>query len=131
VDPTLERLTAALRVSGVSLAVLFGSRATGRATAKSDWDVGVIAPPGLDLLRLSAELGAAVGGRIDVVNLRRAPPLLCYLAAREGRVLVDESGAEFPQFASLSLRRYVDTEKLRRAQSESLERFLGQRGAAS
>jgi predicted nucleotidyltransferase len=59
----------ALQGTGVTLAVLFGSRATGRATAASDWDLGVQAPREVDLLRLSAELGVVMKGRVDVVNL--------------------------------------------------------------
>lgn len=117
-----------LRAAGVTLAMLFGSRATGRAKPASDWDLGIIGgnPAGRDLLQ--AELEQALGSRVDLIDLRRAPPLLAMAVVREGKVLVDSTGSEFAQFASLSLRRYEDTRKLRKAQDESLKVFLAQRG---
>lgn len=122
--PVIEYLKAA----GLELAVLFGSRATGNSLSTSDWDFGVISSnTPFDGLRASAELGRAVGGRVDVVDLRRAPPLLCMAAVREGKVLFDRTGSEFARFASLSLRRYSDTAKLREAQSQSLDVFVEQR----
>ena len=117
-----------LETAELDLAVLFGSRARNQSRADSDWDIGIL--PGsvpVDLLRLAAELGRLVKGRVDVVNLRRAPPLLCMAVVQEGRVLVDRTGSEWARFASLSLRRYSDTAKLRRAQNESLDAFIAQR----
>ena len=43
-DQIEQRLQTAL--PAVQLVVLFGSQATGRATAKSDWDLGVLVEPG-------------------------------------------------------------------------------------
>ncbi len=113
-----------LQANGVDLALLFGSRARGTARSDSDWDVGVIAPRGLDLLRLSAELGHALGGKVDLVDLRRAPPLLAYSALVDGQAWVDRTGSERARFGSLALRRYWDNSKLRRAQEESLRQFV-------
>lgn len=103
------------------LAILFGSRARGDARADSDWDVGVIGAS--DREALQARLSAILGADVDLVDLRRASPLLCDRAMREGRVLFDADGSEYARFASLTLRRYADTEKLRRAQAESLREF--------
>lgn len=121
--PPLRELTEYLRELGAELVVLFGSRAAERHREDSDWDVGVLLPRGADLLRVTAEVGRIVGGRVDLVDLRRASPLLGMSVVREGKVLLDPTGIAFPQFASLTLRRYSDTAKLREAQRESLERF--------
>jgi predicted nucleotidyltransferase len=112
----------------VSLAILFGSRAGQRANAASDWDVAVLGAASTDLDRLSATLERDLGGRVDLVDLSRADPLLCMEVVRGGIVLVDRTGSEFARFASLSLRRYEDTKKLRAAQRASLDVFLEQRG---
>lgn len=110
----LEALRSALHGEGLSLAVLFGSRATGREHPQSDWDIGVVADAAgsPDLDALAARLEARLGGRVDIVNLRLASPLLCMEVVRHGRVLLDATGDAFPAFASLSLRRYEDTRKL-------------------
>lgn len=72
-----ERLAAALRGrDDVHLAVLFGSMARGEPRAHSDVDVAVLAP-GVDRLRLAADLAAAVGREVDLVSLQNASiPLL-------------------------------------------------------
>lgn len=53
---------------GVRLALLFGSRATGRADERSDVDLAVDAP-GVDLFSLAGNLSAELGMEVDVVSL--------------------------------------------------------------
>src|SRR6476619_5311246 len=111
-----EELARALDRDEVRLAILFGSRARGQAGPSSDWDVG--------LVRWMGELASVVGAEVDLVDLRKAPPLLAHRAVTEGKVLLDRSGHEFASFASLALRKYWDTAKFRRMQEESLRRFV-------
>ena len=80
-DSTVDRLRERLeRVPGIRLALLFGSRRAGRARADSDVDVAVLcdAPlPAARRLALTAELDAALGIEIDLVDLHGAPePLM-------------------------------------------------------
>jgi predicted nucleotidyltransferase len=68
-----EEIVAALRSAlrgrtDVRAAILFGSQARGRARPDSDVDVAVLAPA-VDLLQLAADLGAALGKGVDVVEL--------------------------------------------------------------
>jgi predicted nucleotidyltransferase len=71
--------------------VLFGSRATGRATARSDWDVGVVGPTPLDgalLERMREALDALPTlRRFDLVDLSAVAPALRERALREGVAL--------------------------------------------
>jgi hypothetical protein len=62
--------------------------------------------------------------RLDLVDLRRAGPLIAFEVARSGVVLFERSPALFRQFQSLAARRYADTKKLRDAQRRSIEVFL-------
>lgn len=126
-DGARERLAKALDRAEVRLAVLFGSRAKGTAGPESDWDVGLVVSSPIDWFAWMAELGSVVGGRVDLVDLTRAPPLLAHRAVTEGKVLLDRSGHEFASFASLALRKYWDTAKFRRLQEESLRRFVAAR----
>jgi hypothetical protein len=71
------------RHEGVRLAILFGSRARGDATAASDWDIGYLADPSVDRDGLLADLVRALDtDRVDLVDLDRAGGLIRFRAAR-------------------------------------------------
>jgi len=68
-DPVVEALRGALRGrEDVHLALLFGSRARGRARPDSDADVAVLGRD-LDLLALASDLSTAARVEVDVVSL--------------------------------------------------------------
>jgi predicted nucleotidyltransferase len=76
----------------VRFALLFGSRASGRARADSDWDVAIHLDPALERderARVRARLIAALEprDRVDVVLLEEAPALLGHRAL-QGRILL-------------------------------------------
>ena len=78
-DTTLlaNQIAEALRAfKGVKLALLFGSRATGKAREESDVDLAIDAP-GLDRAELAARLSETLGLEIDVISLRDANIPLC------------------------------------------------------
>ncbi|MGQ0574928.1 MAG: type VII toxin-antitoxin system MntA family adenylyltransferase antitoxin [Pseudonocardia sp.] len=79
------------RRHGVAVAYLFGSRATGTARPASDHDVAVLfaaAEPALDAtVRLGADLAAALGTAVDVVDLDRTTLELRGRVAEEGRLM--------------------------------------------
>jgi predicted nucleotidyltransferase len=86
-DPVIESLKKAL--SGrkdVRLAMLFGSRARGRARSGSDADVAVLGHD-LDLLELAADLSDAAGVEVDVVSLEDPGYPLLNALLRDGIVL--------------------------------------------
>lgn len=118
--------SAILRGAGATLAILFGSRARGDARASSDWDVGVLGLTA-DREQVAHSLAEVLGAPVDVVELERASPLLCDRAMREGQVLLDADGSRFARFASLTLRRFEDTAKHRRAVDASLRAFSERR----
>ncbi len=76
----------------------------------------------MDLVnRVTRMLGS---DNVDVVDLRRASPLLRYAAAQKGIALYEREPGSFIRFYSLSYRMYVDTKKLRQARARAIERFL-------
>lgn len=93
-DPVIEALREALRGrQDVRLALLFGSRARGRARAGSDADVAVLGKS-LDLLRLAADLSDAAGVEVDVVSLGDPGYPLLNVILRDGLLLHEgERGA--------------------------------------
>jgi predicted nucleotidyltransferase len=115
----------------VALVVLFGATAGNRARPDSDIDIAV----GCDGLADLDALYAAIARRlhadpIDLVDLRRAGPLLAFQIARGGRVLLERHPGAFREFQSLASRRYCDTAKLRRAQRRAIDAFLEREGLA-
>jgi predicted nucleotidyltransferase len=109
------------------LIVLFGSTARGTASARSDLDLAVLPAEGaaeMDVVHVTAEVVRLTHhNEVDVVDLRRADPLLAMQIAESGRLLYAHDPSEFTEFRSLAFRRYVDTEKLRRAQQRALDLF--------
>ena len=90
---TADDITRALRalVPDTHRLVLFGSRATGRATRRSDWDIGVIGPTPLDgavLERMREALERLPTLRtFDVVDQSTTAPELRARALNEGLTL--------------------------------------------
>jgi predicted nucleotidyltransferase len=87
------------RHAGLSLLVLFGSRAPGGHGHRSDWDLGYLGEDRFDADALLADLVTVLGtDRVDLVNLRSASGLLRFRAARDGRPVLDATGDAFERF---------------------------------
>lgn len=118
-------------VPDLRLLILFGSMAKGSARAGSDADLAALCDAVADLDALYLTLAPRLEtDRIDLIDLRRAGPLLAFQVARTGRVLFERDPGTFRQFQSLASRRFCDTEKLRRAQRRSIHIFLEREGLA-
>lgn len=107
------------RQRGIKLAVLFGSRAKGKAEPDSDWDIALLLEkhflPGQDrewgkLKRmLVRDLCTFLEtSQVDMVILNLASPLLKYQVARTGYPLYQKNNSCFAEFASLALRQHED-----------------------
>jgi hypothetical protein len=115
----------------LQLLILFGSAVKGRTVAESDVDLGVRCDGPVDLDKLFLAIAPRVGtDRLDLIDLRRAGPLLAFQVARTGCLLFERRPGAFREFQSLASRRYCDTEKLRRAQRRAIQLFLEREGLA-
>lgn len=86
-DPVMEALRQALAGrKDVRLALLFGSRARGRARPDSDADVAVLGK-NLDLLALASDLSRAADVEVDVVSLDDPGYPLLNALLRDGLLL--------------------------------------------
>lgn len=114
---------------GLELLVLFGSAARGRARPRSDLDLAARCAGLADLDALYLAIAPRVGtDRLDLVDLRRAGPLLAFEVARTGYLLFERHPGAFRQFQSLASRRYCDATRLRQAQRRALHVFLEREG---
>ena len=93
--PDLEKVTEILRrhlPSGEYRAVLFGSRATGRARGGSDWDIGILGPQplrGATVQAIRDELDELrTLHSFDVVDLATVPDSFRVIALQQAVNLV-------------------------------------------
>lgn len=122
------------RGADLRLVLLFGSASRRyRSTDGSepaDYDLGVLPEGDVDLVELTNRFIRALGEQaVDLVDLRRADPVLALAAARDGTVLHEDPPGTFARFHSLAHRRFADTRKFRSAEREEIRTFLARRGA--
>jgi predicted nucleotidyltransferase len=124
-----ERMAPLFEEEGLKLVLLFGSAASGKLHARSDIDVAFLFDKPVDILGLTNRVIRLLRtDNVDVIDLRRASPLLKFSAAREGELLYERSPGLFHEFVSFAFRRYVDTRKLRDARQKAIKGFLAEKG---
>jgi len=109
------------------LIIAFGSRVKGRATAKSDFDFGVLKEKPLTLSEktdlaeyLSKKLNINED-RIDLVDLAMASPILKFEVAQDGK-LIDGNYVDFIRYKVRAFKEYVDTAKFRRLREQVMKK---------
>ena len=98
--------------SQILLAYLFGSKARGTETSKSDIDIAVPLSeiPGnlLDhYLHLIDKFSKALGDKVDLIILNNAPPLLKHQVIKHGRVIYCRDEKARVEFESKAEKEYL------------------------
>ncbi|MCL6479788.1 MAG: nucleotidyltransferase domain-containing protein [Peptococcaceae bacterium] len=126
------------REHGITLAVLFGSQAGGRATRESDIDLAVWLEQ-TDLLRdvpdavragkklMRDVINYLETGNVDLVILNYASPLLKFQVARTGKPVYQKTPEIFAGFCSRALREHNDAGIFYRATEAYLQRVIERR----
>ncbi len=99
---------------------LFGSQARGEARGDSDVDLAALFSrpvPSEAVLAARLDLFSLLGREVDLVDLRRASPILGRQILRDGRLLLDRDPVDWHVFAMLLPSRCVDL-KISRAAAE-------------
>lgn len=106
---------------GVSVLVLFGSRATGNPRPDSDLDVAILPAPGAadSRRKLLGHVAAALAelapaGRVDVVFLDEVPELLRQRIMETGRVVILREPRRWRELRVRTMREHGDREPYRR-----------------
>jgi predicted nucleotidyltransferase len=122
IEQALERLISLFEREGVLLAYLFGSLSKRRTGQDVDLAILVQGAPAFRLREAIAEcLGT---GRVDLIDLRSASPVLRYEIIRTGRPLYVAEEELRARFELATLHLYRDTVPLRRQQREYLRRRM-------
>jgi predicted nucleotidyltransferase len=129
IDEIKERLRPLFKEEELELILLFGSVASRISHKKSDIDLAFLFDKPLDILTLTNKVIKLLHtDNVDVVDLKRANPLLKFSIAKNGKLLYERSPGLFNEFYSFAFRRYIDTKKLRSAQGETIKNFLEEKG---
>jgi len=124
-----DKLAPLFKDRRLKLVLLFGSAVLGNVHKESDIDLAFLFDRPVDILSLTNRVIRFLhADNIDVVDLRRASPLLKFSVVKNGRVLYEKLPGMFNEFYSLAFRMYVDTKKLRDAQEISINHFLREKG---
>jgi predicted nucleotidyltransferase len=124
-----QRLAPLLKDKELQLVLIFGSTVTGKVRKQqSDIDLAFLFDKPADILALTNQVIRLLHfDEVDVVDLRRANPLLKFSLVNNGKLLYERSPGLFNEFTSLAFRRYVDTKKLRDSQEKVIQYFLKER----
>ena len=123
-----DRLKPLFADTGLQLVLLFGSAASGKTHKKSDLDLAFLFNTPVDLLSLTNKVIRLMhSDAIDVIDLRHASPLLKFTASKNGLLIYEKTAGLFNSFYSFAFRMYVDTKKLRDAQTTAIHHFLHER----
>lgn len=108
---------------GLWLLLLVGSRATGKAHERSDWDFAYLGDEGFDPSNLHMQLIVGLNTeRVDLANLRSSSGVFRYRAAVDGQVLYD-ADREWERFQLEAISFWFDAAPvLRDAYTRVLER---------
>lgn len=146
--PTLEDLKALSpklpeKIPYLKMLVLFGSRATGKTHANSDWDFAALydeklreescRDKGFAWFEVPGVIGQVFSfnsDEIDVVELNRASPLIAHFIARDGKLLYEKEPGEFDKFKQKALMSDVEMQALSRNLRQSIDEFLKEWGLA-
>jgi predicted nucleotidyltransferase len=124
------------KIPYLKMLVLFGSRATGRVHAESDWDFAALydeeirraymkdAWSWFEVDLILSKVFDILDTKVDVVELNHCSPLIGYIVARDGKLLYEKQPGEFTKFKCKAWKIYADTEKFRNAQRKSIELWL-------
>lgn len=126
-----NRLSPLFKKEGLRLVILFGSTISGEVHKKSDIDIAFLFDKPVDILELTNTVMRLLHtNNVDVVDLRRASPLLKFSTVVKGKLLYEKGPGMFNEFSSLAFRMYVDTKKLRDAHKITIKNYLEKRGIA-
>jgi predicted nucleotidyltransferase len=131
IEEITERIGPLFEDERLQLVLLFGSVVSGKVHGRSDIDIAFLFDGPVDIVDLTNRVSRLLRtDNVDVIDLRRAGPVMRFAAARDGRLLYERSAGLFHEFYSLAFRRYVDTGKLRDARQKVIRDFLAERRPA-
>ncbi len=124
------------KIPYLKMLVLFGSRATDKIHANSDWDFAalydeqvrkkIIANP-FSWFEVSTIISQFLGisdTKVDVVELNKCSPIIAHFVARDGKLLYEKESGEFEKFRKLALKSDLEMKEIRKTLRAKIETGL-------
>lgn len=116
---------------GITLLILFGSQATGKTHAGSDADLAFVSKRKLSPREISEcafDLSSLVEfSRIELIDVRDAPPLLLKNIATAGIVVYEAEPQIFARFRIYAIKCFMEAQKILSLRAASLNAFLSKK----
>lgn len=123
-----EKLNEFVSKYNISLVVIFGSHAKGRANNFSDIDIGIRFAKSIDMSLYSLIMEELIeifkNDNIDVVVLNYADPLLCFEIINNYKVLYEAHPEAYIEFYLYAVKSYDDTNKLKKLEQGYIDYYL-------
>ena len=125
VEEIRNRLSPLFKDQDLEFILLFGSVVSETVHKQSDIDLAFFFQRPVDIVALTNEVIKLLHIKnVDVVDLKRASPLLKFSIVKNCKILYERQQGIFNEFYSLAFRMYNDTKKLRDAQAIAIRHFL-------
>lgn len=112
----------------IELILLFGSRISGEIHKESDFDIAYLSKRNLDLMeeaKLICDLMPIFKSeKIDLVNLKKALPLLLFAITDHCQVLYEKNPLIFPTLRVYAFKKYIETKPLYEEKFKRLQKRI-------
>lgn len=122
-----EKLEGFCQKHNLKLLVLHGSYAKGKATDKSDIDIGILSQEKIDsskYFNILRDFSEIFGDKFDPVFLNGAEPMISYHVALAGKPLYEKAKGIFANFRIQSIGRFLDTKKFRELEKYYIKKAI-------
>lgn len=120
-----KRLKEIAKKYSLELVLLFGSRASGTDYKGSDFDIAYVSQKELNLEEESCLIIDLTpifrSENIDLVNLKKSPPLLFYAIFQNCQILYEKESLLFPTWRAYAFKRYIESKPLYEEKYKKLE----------
>ena len=123
-----EKAAEFAKKSDLDLLVLFGSQVSGKTHKNSDYDFGFISaqPKSFEeQVRMEFELSEILKiGKIDLVDLKKAPPLLMKNAALNSVLFYQKKSTLYATFKIYALKLFAEAKRLFEIREIAIQKFI-------
>lgn len=124
------------KVPYLKMLVLFGSRATGKIRANSDWDFAALYDEEIrktlitdpfawfEVPTIISQMLEIPDDKVDVVELNNCSTIIAHFVARDGILLYEKESGEFEDFRKRALKSDLEMKEIRKTLREKIEASL-------
>lgn len=128
IDEIKEKASGLAEKYGLDLLLLFGSQVSGKTHKKSDYDLGFISKQYKnleELVKMEYEISEILKvGKIDLVDLKKAPPLLMKGVADNSLLLYQKEPTLYARFKIYASKLFIEARRLFDLREAVIQKFI-------